>query len=906
MTDTLHPAEGSRAPEWTRVNALLDDALDRESAERGAFLDAACGEDAALRTEVGQLLLSCEEAEGFLEIPARELGAELLSAREAGIRIGPYRTIGIAGRGGMGIVYLAERADDQFQMQVAIKILPTGMESGHAIRRFLEERQILARLQHPGIARLLDGGVTQDGLPYFVMEYVEGTPLDRYADEHQLDIRDRLTLFCRVCEAVEYAHQNLVVHRDIKPGNILVTAAGEVKLLDFGIARLVAPGSADVTQTSRRFMTPEYASPEQVRGEPVTTRSDVYALGVVLYRVLAGRSPYEMTGRTPREVEQAILEVEPQRPSDVAVVTKGKPPEMGVRLRGDLDAIVLRAMRKDPSSRYTSAEALRQDVLCYLDGRAVKARPGTRRYRVRRFIRRHRVSVAAGALIVLSLLGGIGAALWQARVAARAAARAERVKSFLVDIFDQSDPERVNGDSITARQLLDAGARRIDTQLRDEPETRAEMYLVLGGIYRRLGMEERADSVLARGAALTSRIYGSDDLRTADVLEQQAYVALDRQRLPAAEKMMRDVLRIRSARLAGSDTLVSDAHAGLANVLNEAGHWNDAEGAIRIALRSDEARPNILLRLADHLELLSSILEKQGQTDSAIATARRALSLRKAVGGADRLTMRVAIANLGRIYKTHGEFAAAETLYRQAVVFDRSRLGLEHRITLVDMSEVAAAVDHEGKLAEAERLQRDLLEPTMRVFTPTHPFPYVLRNNLAHTIAAERRFAEAEPLMREAYEGLSRIYGPDHPDVVGVEASLAATLALMGKMDEAEPLYTDAVTRIRRLVGDDNPRTAAAMMGYSEFLLKRHKPAVALPLMRQTVSVMEHALKPEHPERLRAESVLGACLVGTGHAAEGMALLRRTYDTLLRTRGKDDLYTVRARERLADGSPPAP
>jgi tetratricopeptide (TPR) repeat protein len=901
----MAPAKDERrmtlTPEWARVNPLLDAALDLEPTARSAFLDAACGEDAALRTEVGQLLRSCEEAEGFLEIPARELGAELLSAREMGVRIGPYRTIGIAGRGGMGIVYLAERADDQFQMQVAIKILPTGMESGHTIRRFLEERQILARLQHPGIARLLDGGVTQVGLPYFVMEYVKGLPLDRYADEHHLDIGERLTLFCRVCEAVEYAHQNLVVHRDLKPGNILVTAAGDVKLLDFGIARLVAPGGVEETQTSRRFMTPEYASPEQVRGEPVTTRSDVYALGVVLYRVLAGRSPYETTGRTPREVEHAILEAEPQRPSDVAA-KDGKPPEMGLRLRGDLDAIVLRAMRKDPSSRYTSAEALRQDVLCYLEGRPVQARPGTRRYRFGRFVRRHRVSVAAGVLIVLSLLGGMGATLWQARAAARAAARAERVKSFLVDIFDQSDPERVNADSITARQLLDAGARRIDTQLRDEPETRAEMYLVLGGIYRRLGMEERADSVLARAAALAARIYGGDDLRTANVLEQQAYVALDQQRLPAAEQMLRNVLRIRSAKLVASDTLVSDAHAGLANALAQAGRWPDAEKEIRTALRSEEARPGNSLRLADHLERLSSILEKQGHSDSAIATARRALSLREADGGADRLTTRVAIGNLGRIYKSHGEFAAAETLYRQAVVFDRRRLGPENRITLIDLSELAAALEHEGKNAEAERIQRDLLEPTMRVFTSNHPFPYVLRNNLAHTIAGGRRFAEAEPLMREAYEGMSRIYGPDHPDVVSVEASLAATLALMGKVDDAEPLYTDAVARIRHLVGDDNPRTAAAMLGYSEFLLKRHKPAVALPLMRQVVSTLEHALKPEHPERLRAESVLGACLVATGHGVEGTALLRRTYDTLLRTRGKNDLYTVRAHERLADRS----
>ncbi|MDB4949565.1 MAG: hypothetical protein JWM27_2214 [Gemmatimonadetes bacterium] len=904
MSGEADAAEAGRRARWERVDAVLDAALDLGAGERGAFLDGACGSDAALRAEVEQLLRCCGEADGFLESPASGLGAALVAAPEPEMRIGPYRTLGVVGRGGMGVVYLAERDDEHFRMRVAVKVLPRGMEGGQAVRRFLEERQILARLQHPGIARLLDGGVTEDGLPYFVMEYVEGTRLDRYCDARGMGLRERLALFCRVCEAVEYAHRNLVVHRDIKPANVLVTAAGEVKLLDFGIARLTepGPGAREHTGTGRGWMTPEFASPEQVRGEPVTTESDVYALGVVLYRLLAGRSPYEPTGRTPHEVERSILEAEPPRPSDTVQSVGGTEDARRLRrrLRGDLDAIVLRAMRKEPERRYPSAEALRQDVLRHLDGRPVEARAGTRRYRAGRFVRRHRAAVGAAAVLLLTLLGGMGGTLWQARAAAREAARAERVQAFLVDIFDQSDPERVNGDSITARQLLDEGARRIDAELRGEPETQARMYLLLGGIYRRLGVEGRAEAMLDRALDLRTRLHGRDDVRTAQVLEQQGLVAVEQQRLPLAERLMREVLAIRGRHLAPDDSLVADGHAGLASALYMGGRWDDAERTIRAALGIDARARHGALRSAVHLEQLSSILRKRGQTDSAIATARRALALRGGEGGPDRLTTRTALVNLGRIYAAHGDFAAADTLFRQAIAFDRRRLGAESRTSLSDQGELASVLAQQGKLAEAERLGHALVASSSRAYPATHPFPYIARGNLAHVLASEQRFAQAEPLYREAYEGLRRAYGPDHPDAVAAEASLAATLALLGRMDEAETLFGDAVMRIRRAVGDDNPRSASAMLGYSELLLKRGKPARALPMMRTVAQVLGHALAPGHPELLRAESVLGACLSQTGSTREGGALLERTYRTLLRTRGSDDVYTDRARGRLTD------
>ncbi len=889
--------------DWAQVNALLDAALDLPTDARSAYLDHACAGAPALREEVAHLLRCCDAPEAFLDTPAQVLGDALMATDAPEQRFGPYRTVSVAGRGGMGVVYLAER-DAPFQMRVALKVLPHGMDGRPAIRRFLDERQILAQLQHPGIARLLDGGMTDDGRPYFVMEFVDGLPLDRYCADHHLDVRARLALFCDVCEAVAYAHRNLVVHRDLKPANILVTPAGEVKLLDFGIARLTAPEGppAEATVTGRR-MTPEFASPEQIRGEPVTTSGDVYALGVILYRLLTGRSPYETTRATSYELERAILETEPTRPSDSLLLhpAPGAPRHLHRVLRGDLDAIVLKAMRKEPARRYLSVEALRADLQRHLDGHPVEARRGTRTYRARKFVRRHRVAVAAAGLLAVSLLLGLGGTAWQMRAAARQTARAEQVQAFLVDLFNRSDPAQGNGDRITARQLLDAGARRMDQQLRAAPATQADLYLLLGRIYRHLGVNGRADTVLGRAQTLRTRLYGPGDLRTAEVLDEAGRLAIDERQLARAEHLLRGALAIRHRALPPGDTLLAASYTGIAAWLLASSRPYEAERYARQALTIDRARrtPRPLV-VAQDLGLLSDALKNRGRLDSAIVLARAALDLRLAAGGADQLGTHAALVTLGQAYVSHGEFAAAERLLLQAIAFDRTRFGLHNRTTLEAQSVLAEVYHDQGKLGQAERLHRYLAAESRRVYPPGHPFPDLERNNLALTLAAQQRFAEAEPLLREAFAGLHRSLGPDHSDVLSTEVSLAAIYTLNGKTEAAEQAYRDAIPRLRRTLGDDHPRSAAAMESYSEFLLKRNQPARALPFMRVVVATLQGALRPDHPERLRAESVWGACLSAAGRPDEGGVLLERTYQTLLRTRPPGDVYTDRARLRLAD------
>jgi non-specific serine/threonine protein kinase/serine/threonine-protein kinase len=512
---------------WQQAKELFQSALEREPGQREAFLEEVCGGDPGLRAEIESLLAAYQEAGSFIEPPTLKATPATLLETPAetviGQRIGPYQIIREIGQGGMGSVYLAVRADEQYSKRVAIKLVRRGMDSQDIVRRFQHERQILAALDHPNIGRLLDGGTTSEGLPYFAMEYIEGQPITSYCDTHKLTTVERLKLFRSVCAAVQYAHQNLVVHRDIKPGNILVTAEGTVKLLDFGIAKLLNPELVGYgmpqTATVMRVMTPDYASPEQVRGEGITTASDVYSLGVVLYELLTGHRPFRLTGRSPQEVERVISEQEPDKPSD-SIAECGMPnadsksrwplisrfktrmwfvarhPPSAIRhpqsLRGDLDNIVLLAMRKEPQRRYASAEQLSEDIRRHLEGRPVIARKDTLGYRAGKFIQRHKTGVAAAALILMTLLGGIVATAWQARVAGIERARAERrfndlrklANSFIFDVHD--DIATLPGSTRARERLVKTALEYLDS-LAQEAINDSELQRELALAYQKVG-----------------------------------------------------------------------------------------------------------------------------------------------------------------------------------------------------------------------------------------------------------------------------------------------------------------------------------------------------------------------------------------------------------------------------------
>ena len=516
-----------------KIDSLFEEALDLEPGEQQRFLAELAREDAELAEEVRGLLGFSEDEEDerlsltkILTGPLWEQLGEtvgITTRPEKGERIGAYRVVKEVGRGGMAVVYLAERADGAFDQEVALKLLQPGNLTDELLARFEQERQILASLNHPAIARLLDGGLDDKDRPFIVLEYVEGEPIDAYCDHHRLDLDARIELFLEVAKAVRYAHRQLVIHRDLKPSNILVTHEGQVKLLDFGIAKLLDPASAGEfaapqTQTLNRRLTPEYASPEQVRGEAVSTASDVYQLGLLFYELLTGERAYRFAKGSATEAERVICTEIPRRPSTAKAsessleARQASGPQLSRRLRGDLDNIVLRSLAKEPERRYPSPAELIEDLERYRSGMPVKARPDTLRYRSGKFIRRHRFGLSAAAAIVALLIGYAVTATLQAREIAKErdrarleATKAQEVKDFLVDVFETSAPEERLGKETTALELLDQGSSRLQEELALQPETQAELLATVGEIYRKIGAFDRAEPLLTRAVELQER-----------------------------------------------------------------------------------------------------------------------------------------------------------------------------------------------------------------------------------------------------------------------------------------------------------------------------------------------------------------------------------------------------------------
>jgi serine/threonine-protein kinase len=742
----------------------------------------------------------------------------------------------------MGVVYLAERDDGQYQQRVAVKVLHASPDAEELRRRFVAERQILASLKHRSIAQLLDGGVAEGQLPFLVMEHVDGVPITTYCDQRQLGIEARLRLFRGVCAAVHHAHQNLIIHRDIKPGNILVSGEGAVKLLDFGIAKLLdqSLGMVDQpqTRTGLRVMTPEYASPEQVRGESVTTASDVYALGVVLYELLSGRRPYYLTSGSPQELTHLICSLEPERPS-VAITrpiptslsgapqaitaestarARGISPErLKSVLSGDLDAIVMMALRKEPANRYGSVDLLWQDLQRYLDGLPVLAHRGSRAYRARKFFGRHRVESAAAAVVVLSLAVGAGTAVRQATVAAQERDRAaqalveseqslrqsEGVTSFLVGLFDATAPHRGDG-AITAEELLNRGTTQLETmrgqplvqagmleamgrvqstmahypeareslersmELRvarlgpNHPEVARTLYY-LGDVLRRMGEYQRADSVAQRAIAIRTAVMGPTHPAVAEVLAQRASIRVYLSDLSGAEALSRRALDIRRASLPPNDPLIGTSLELHASHLRRLGRLGEAEGALR----------------------------------EAIAVHRAAGGPRSAEAGYVQLRLSDVVLEL------RGDTAEAESLLRSGLATMRATLGEENARTAWAMGDLALLLAQRGKYDEAERLVLRALETQRKVFGPQHPNVGEMDENLASVYTRARRFTDAERAEREALELYAQSLGPGHSTYAGALGRWADLLMELERYDEAILARHRALDIRRRLFGNN-------------------------------------------------------------------------------------------------------
>ena len=868
---------------WQEIRRVLEAALDLEPQDRAVFLDSECAEDPGLRAEVEGMLASYEKSSSLLETPAIRLGggaadpSETDSLTEPAVsgsdmpsRVGRYRLVETLGQGGMGEVFLAHRIDD-YEQEVAIKLLRPGRQNEELLLRFLRERQILAGMEHPNIAKLLDGGTTEDGRPYLVMEYIQGEPFDAYCDREDLTVEQRLSLFVEVCDAIQFAHQNLVVHRDLKPGNILVTAEGRPKLLDFGIAKILRPEefpqTVVPTRTGLTPMTPEYAAPEQIRGRAVTTATDVYALGVLLYEVLAGRKPFALSGGDFGKLVQDICHREPSRPS--TVVLKPPPTESSTeaaedasrrskdylrrRLAGDLDAIVLRALSKEPGDRYASAAQMRDDIQRHLDGLPVLARTGSLLYYAGKLIRRHRAGVSVALVAALSLAAFLATVFAQQRRLLEEQSlrlvqrdRAETVSSWMLELFELPAPSRSRGEKITVRELLDRNAATLAAQGKGDLRLQAELTGTIGRTYAQLGLSQEGIDLLRRS------------------------VSLHRQAGASEERPDEAALGTRLHQLADALTSFGDFRRAI------------VVGREALARRTTAEQEVGSAAVAQSLGLLGHLEDLQGNYERADSLLDEALALAREAG--DESVLAKILDYSAEAHWSAGEFEAALPLYREALVLLVELHGeLDPDVALMEANLAwAEATEHPQR---AESRLRESIADQRKVFEDAHPVLATSLNNLGLVLYDTSRFEEAEAVLQEAADMQRELFGAGHPKVARTLSNLANAQAALGKLDSAEQHLRAALEVVERRLGADHADYGLCLNNLAELYLRRGDAERALPLLEQSQAVLEAALGREHPRLTEVLSSRGQAERLLGRRVEAERMLARAVDIADRSSG---------------------
>jgi serine/threonine-protein kinase len=633
----------------------------------------------------------------------------------------------------MGVVYLAVRADDQYQKRVAIKLVKRGMDTEEILQRFRNERQILASLDHPNIARLFDGGITANGLPYFVMEYIEGLPIDVYCDRHKLNTTERLKLFSAVCSAVHYAHQHLIVHRDLKPTNILVIAEGVPKLLDFGIAKLLhqehSSKSITHTMTGMRLMTPEYASPEQARNEPITTASDVYSLGVLLYKLLTGHHPYHFMNFSPREIERVICEQQPSKPSTaisrmkqaaddggkavqtllpetISAAQKGGLEKLRRQLAGDLDNIVLMALHKEPKRRYASVEQFSEDIRRHWEGLPVTAHKDTLGYRSVKFIKRHKIGVSAIALVLITLVAGIAGIGWQARIAAKErnkaeleTAKAQQINRFLQEMLAAGDPVKSGKKDITVTEVLAEAVKRVNQELSTQPEIAAEVLTTIGITYQNLGHYDRAEPVLQRALEMHRHLFGDEHLKVAMSIKNMALLRHYQGDLKNAEPLYQQAIPMYRRLETRSTPAFADALNDYGALSSDLGKFEQAKILYRESLAMYvRLFGNVHQEVASVNNNLAVAFHEEGKLDSAEVLYRNALAIYTKLYGAEHSQIARAMNNLAFVLHDKGELDAAAGLFQQSLELRRKFLGNDHPDVGVAIHNLAGILYYQKKV----------------------------------------------------------------------------------------------------------------------------------------------------------------------------------------------------------------
>ena len=871
------------------------------------------------------------------------------SSKAAPDRIGPFQILEVLGEGGMGIVYLAEQTEP-VRRRVAIKLIKLGMDTEHVIARFETERQALAMMNHPNIARVYEAGATESGRPYFVMEPVLGVPITEYLDSKRLTIPERLEIFQQVCHGVQHAHQKGIIHRDLKPSNVLVTTVeGKVyvKIIDFGLARATNQRLTErtlFTRTGQLVGTPEYMSPEQaeITAAGVDTRTDIYSLGVILYEIISGMLPFsvkELRRSGWDEIRRKIREDEPSRPSAKASSSGDLGPVLAKRrrtdtttlvrrLRGDLDWITMKAIDKDPMRRYDTASELAADIQRHLRDEPVLAGPPSATYRLGKFVRKNRLAVGAAALVTLALLGGLVGTTtmsWQAkkarieaqdeRDAARAARSAEEeqrrsaeqeaekaraISEFIQGMLGSANPE-ARGKDVKVADVLESASRDLETSFSELPEVEAALRNTLGRTYLTLGLYPEGEPHLRKALEIRRRLLGEDAPETLETMGHLALLLTNTGDYPAAEMLLRETLAARRRVLGEEHRQSLGAMNDLGQLLRRQGKLADAEALYRQALET--ARPALGEEDPDTLSMmhnLAVLLRHRGQLDEAEGLYKRVLEIRRRILGDEHPDTIGTIGSLGVLYRAKGDLEQAEPYYREAHEARRRLLGEEHPGTLQALSNLATFVYAAGKADEGYELSREAVEKLRRVLGADHPSTLKAVSNLAYLLKNEGRLEEAEPMTREAWDARRRVLGDDHPDTIVSMHNYASLLETSGDMEDATKLFRRVLADRRRVLGEEHPKTIASMGNLADILFDGGAAEEAERVWAETIALAEAVFREGdwRPPHYRVKR--GVTLTTLERLDEAEIELRRGYEALREILGDDHPRTRTAAERLAD------
>lgn len=857
----------------TTLDGILEQALILPPEERMAFVQGACsGNPELLKRVIGQLATQVHAWWDWNLDSEVQSDTDLKPSYE---NIGAYKIVGVIGEGGMGQVLLAERADKQFTQRVAIKLLRRGVNSYQLQTRLKLERQILATLEHPYIAKLLDGGTIPEGTPYIVMEYVDGVPINIYCDHHRLTIEQRLRLFQKVCAAVQCAHQHLIVHRDLKPSNILVTIDGTPKLLDFGIAKLLDAHTftqtVAMTHVDYRLMTPDHASPEQVRGEPITTASDTYVLGVLLYGLLTGRRPFEIKQTRLAELERAICD-NPAIPMDMGlyeVINKKDreivqclceersttPAKLRRDLRGDLSAIVMTALRKEPQRRYSSVEQFSTDIDRYLSDQPVVARKDTWLYRTRKLVQRNTAASILGSIVALSLIAFAITTYIQSKHIEREQVRAEQVSKFMIDLFQQADPSHSRGNEIKVREILDQGAQRILTSLADQPETQARLLTAIGDVYRGLGLYNESAKLLEIARQKHILLKEGDRPETAEVERLLGDTLVQQGNYSAAEPLLEHSLKL-------NRRFVSTNNAAVVSSIQD----------------------------------LAILRQKQQRMDEASKLYDEALSALTQQGGASGAQTASVLMDLANLHLLQGQYSDAEPLLRRALDLARAAYGNTHPIVAMQIQNLAVTLELEGKLNDAAPVFEESLQMYQTIFGAEHPETLKALINYGKFLRKTQRLEKAETVLRNAVASQEHVLGKDNPSVGYARQNLGLVLLDEHQPKDAEKEMRNALFIYQQTLPADHVYVGVARLYLGLSLLELNQLSEAAEQLHDALPILQASMPGDNELSSLAEAALGATLIGQHQYIAGEVLLLNNYKIVLKARGEKDPTVLELRK----------